>query len=380
MSFFSKKREKKKKGVLREWWDAIVFAVIAATLIRWAFFEAYTIPSASMEKSLLVGDFLFVSKVHYGPRTPQTPLQVPLTHQTIWGTDIPSYLDWIQLPQYRLPGISEVKRGDVVVFNTPDPTNTYGDHPADLKLNYIKRCVGIAGDTLQIIDQLVHINGEAGEQPEDLQVRYQIESTQRFSNMFMDDNNLYTYFTSPNNTYAYQQYLTPRVSNDGKYIYQVSVTEDQAAQLAKYDFITAVEKVDLASNPLSKSGIFANSTGYHDWSIDNFGPLYIPKKGDKIELTEATIPLYRTIIEQYEGNSGVMFNNGKLFQGGEELTEYTFKQNYYFMMGDNRHNSEDSRYWGFVPEDRIIGKAMMIWMSKGNIDGIRWDRLFDLVD
>jgi len=173
--FFSKKdqAEKKKKGPVREWVDAITFAVVAATLIRWAFMEAFTIPTSSMENSLLVGDFLFVSKINYGPRTPKTPLQIPLTHQKIWGTEIPSYLEWIQLPQYRLPGFDDVERNDVVVFNYPKE-----DHPVDLKTHYIKRCVAIPGDELEIRNNQVYINGELGENPERMQFRYYLFTKQ----------------------------------------------------------------------------------------------------------------------------------------------------------------------------------------------------------
>ncbi|MEH0154864.1 signal peptidase I [Limibacter armeniacum] len=387
MSLLKKKTEdkeqgKKKKGALREWWDAILFAVIAATIIRWALFEAFTIPTASMEKTLMVGDFLFVSKIHYGPRTPKTPLQVPLTHQTIWGTDIPSYLDWIQLPQYRLPGISEVKRGDVVVFNTPDPYNNWDQdrHPSDLKLNYIKRCVGVAGDSLEVRHHQVFINGQASETPEDSQVGYEITMSQVPSQRFLKEYGLYEYQSGINGGRDIVDYsLSPVRSGNGTQTYVVPISKEVAEKIEQFDFVTEVKPVEYPKGENNYNSAIYPRTDKLDWSVDNFGPIYIPKKGDTIELNEKNTLLYQIPIQRYEGNKNVEVKDGKIFIDGNQINAYTFKQNYYFMMGDNRHNSEDSRYWGFVPEDHIIGKALMIWMSMGP-EGIRWDRIFNIID
>lgn len=376
MSLLSRKKsktsQKKKKGALREWWDAIIFAVVAATLIRWAFFEAFTIPTGSMEKSLLIGDFLFVSKIHYGPRTPKTPLQVPLTHQTLWGSDIPSYLDWIQLPQYRLPGFSDVERNDVVVFNTPNPYDHYGDHPSDMELNYIKRCVAVGGDTIEVRNQDVYVNGELQEVPEGSQVPYLLTSTQLLSEKFLRKHNLYDNLDIGGKSIAV--YDLPHEQRGSEHLYIANMTKEIAKDLLKYDFIKSAEP-NIAK---PDARVYPKAKGYN-WSIDNFGPLYIPKEGATIELNEQTIPLYKLAILQYEGNENVEEKEGKIYLNGKQIDSYTFKQNYYFMMGDNRHNSEDSRYWGFVPEDHVIGKAMLVWMSMGG-DGVRWNRIFNIID
>jgi len=294
-----KKKRQKPRSKAREWADAILFAVVAATIIRWLFLEAYTIPTPSMERSLLVGDFLFVSKVHYGARTPATPLQIPLTHQKIWGT---SYLDWIQLPQYRLPGISEVKRNDVVVFNWPVDFS----YPVDLKTNYIKRCVGLPGDTLQIKDMVVYINGEAQPQPAGAQFRYYARTNQIINKRIWEKYRINEHHKVQG---GYLVFTTPAI----------------AKELEQLQFINSVE-------------VIKEQPDYAD-------------RGDSTLVIDGT-----------------------------PYTTYTFKQNYYFMMGDNRHNSLDSRFWGFVPHDHIVGKALFIWMSidpqESLFRKIRWNRLF----
>ncbi len=339
-----------------------MFAVVAASLIRWATFEAYTIPTPSMEKSLLVGDFLFVSKLHYGPRTPITPLQVPLTHQTIWGTNIPSYSDAIQLQSYRLPGFSSVKNGDVVVFNFPPEE----EHPADLRTNYIKRCIGIAGDSIAIRDLQVFINGKPFETPEMAQYKYYITTDQRLSEKFFLDRNIRV-----QDVYAW---------DNG---YYVDASPEMAAQIKALPF---VKDVALFKDEPGKeeADVFPHVPSRYKWNKDNFGPLYIPKKGATVAITPETLPFYEKVITVYEHNENTEVRDGKLFINGQEATQYTFKQNYYFMMGDNRHNSLDSRYWGYVPEDHIVGKAVLIWMSTneygGFLDRIRWSRLFKTID
>ena len=362
---FWKKKETNppvKKGFFREWGDAILFAVIAATLIRWATFEAYTIPTPSMESSLLVGDYLFVSKLHYGPRTPITPLQVPLTHQTIWGTNIPSYSDLIQLKQYRLPGFSHVKNNDVVVFNVPFEDQ----HPADLRTNYIKRCVGIAGDILEVRNMQVYVNNTSLENPKGMQNRYLLET----SNILDAD-----FFRNLNISLAGVQQI-----NGG---YVVDCTPEQAKQFESMDFIKTVH-TDIDVPGRADPEVYPHAPSVLKWNRDNYGPIMIPKEGQTVKLTPQTTPIYETVIRKYESNKNVTYENGIVSIDGKPITEYTFKQNYYFMMGDNRHNSADSRYWGFVPEDHVVGKAVLVWMSmdpNGGVGGkIRWNRLFNLID
>ncbi|WP_242918299.1 signal peptidase I [Pontibacter liquoris] len=356
------KTPKKKKSFAREWGDAILFAVIAASLIRWATFEAYTIPTPSMEKSLLVGDFLFVSKLHYGPRTPITPLQIPLTHQTIWGTNIPAYSDAIQLKPHRLPGFSEVKRFDVVVFNYPPEEQ----HPADLRTNYIKRAIGLPGDSLQIKDMQVYINGKAIENPAKMQYKYLLIPTTQLGQKFFQDRNI--------NLNDIQPY-------EGGYV--VDATPELASQMSQLDIIKEV--ILLKQLPgKADPAVFPQMPSKYEWNADNYGPIYIPKEGVTVAITPASLPFYQKVILDYEHNDNAKVENGKLYIDGKETNKYTFKQNYYFMMGDNRHNSEDSRFWGYVPEDHVVGKAVMIWMSV-NPEGdflhkIRWNRLFHIID
>ncbi|AII53026.1 signal peptidase I [Hymenobacter sp. APR13] len=377
----SKPVNARKKGFFREWGDAILFAVVAATLIRWATFEAYTIPTPSMEDSLLVGDYLFVSKLHYGARTPQTPLQIPLTHQTLWGSGIKSYSDAIQLPSYRLPGFSEVKRGDVVVFNVPFESQ----HPADLRTNYIKRCVAVAGDVLEIKDTQVFINGKPMTNPPQSQNRYFLQVPQ-------PNDDLYKAFQD--------QHVTNFNRPDGKPepifgtqepMFMIDATPATADFFRKQPYVKAVVQ-DKAEAGQPEADVFPNNPDYPQstpqplnlWNKDNYGPLQLPKAGQTVQLTPQNTPMYQKIIMRYEHNEGVTMANGVLLQNGQPLKSYTFKQDYYFMMGDNRHDSLDSRYWGFVPADHIVGKAVLIWMSVDPyadfLHKIRWNRLFSTVD
>jgi signal peptidase I len=375
---------KPKKSKVREWWDAILFAVIAATLIRWLIMEPYVIPTPSMENSLLVGDFLFVSKFHYGTRTTSTPLQVPLSHQKIWFTNIPSYLEWIKLPNYRLPGLSSVKNGDIVVFNVPgieennfenpDPS-TWVDPPVDLKTNYVKRCIAIAGDSLLIRNKKIFINNKEMQDPAGLQYSYLLTCTDMLKDRVMEKLEIG------------KEDIKSAGWIDKSYVYNVCLTEDKVNNIKsqKLPYIKS-----LATNVLEETTtVFPHFHSEHqdkyylDWTDENFGPLWIPKKGVTIPINDSTLELYGKTIVKYDLNNNAKIDDGKLYLDDKIVSEYTFKQNYYFMMGDNRTNSLDSRFWGFVPADHIVGKALFIWMSTDKDAGllykIRWQRLFSRI-
>lgn len=350
---------KKKKSPTREWVDALVFAVVAASLIRWLLLEPFTIPTASMEKSLLVGDFLFVSKMHYGTRIPKTPLQVPLTHQKIWGTDIPSYSDAIQLPYYRLPGFSNVERYDVVVFNYP----VEFQYPPDLKTNYIKRAVGIPGDVIEIKSAELFINGESAMKPEEMQFSYDVITSRPLNaDFFME------YGVNPESFLAF---------TDGSG-YLVFATEEVISRLESSPVVTSVNK-RIERADFRDPSIYPANTNYK-WNRDHFGPLKVPSAGETIQLTQENLEKYFLVIEKYEGHDSVVMEDGALMIDGQKVESYTFKQDYYFMMGDNRHDSLDSRFWGFVPEDHIVGKAWFLWLSLDKYESmfnkIRWSRFF----
>lgn len=355
-------KNKQKKSAAREWGDALLFAVVAASLIRWLFLEPFTIPTASMEKSLLVGDFLFVSKMHYGTRIPKTPLQVPLTHQKVWGTDIPSYSDAVQLPYYRLPGFSDVERNDVVVFNYP----VEFQYPPDLKTNYIKRAIGVAGDEIKIENGVLSVNGTPSPTPEEMQFSYDVISNRALNAEFFT-----TYGINPDS------YLT---FSDGSG-YLVFATDLVAERLKTSPVVSQVTKRIQPKG--GESGIFPDGN-LLGWNRDNYGPLKIPEEGWTIPLNSGNVIKYGFTIEHYEGHENVEVKEGQLFIDGLKIEEYTFKQNYYFMMGDNRHDSLDSRYWGFVPEDHIVGKAWFLWLSLDKFESmfskIRWNRFLKKID
>lgn len=367
----ARKKTKAPKSFVREWFNAIVFAVIAATLIRWTTVEAFVIPTPSMENSLLVGDFLFVSKYHYGTRTPRTPLQIPLTHQKIWGTEIPSYLPWIELPSYRLPGTSEVKKGDAVVFNLPpiDPNDGIR-RPIDLKTYYVKRCVGVAGDRFEVKNQSVIVNGVPLSIPKNIKFSYLITAKGQINKRNFNRFDL--------NSDDY--HLLGHTKEDHA-VYKMFLTQEQLNQISKAPYVLSVREDHTKDTP--ESDIFPSAKA-GKWSGDNYGPITIPEKGMTIGIDYATLGLYGDIIRLYEGNKTTDLRQGSLFIDGKEVKAYTFKQNYYFMMGDNRHNSWDSRYWGFVPEDHIVGKGLFIWMSIEEeadlLHKIRWSRIFKKIE
>lgn len=393
-----------KKTRAREWVDAIAFAVILATAIRAIYIEAFTIPTSSMEKSLLVGDFLFVSKVNYGSRIPNTPIFFPFAHHTIWGTEsVKSYSELIQLPYARLPKFQDVKRNEAVVFNFPAGDTVvvqrqnetyyqlirdYGrkriykeydviTRPVDKRENYIKRCVGLPGDKVEIKSADLFINGQAAYQSEGLQFLYYVKFNVNANNqafikkmqeLFEDKDITEAGMTSMQN--VWQMNLTQENYEFMKNLPQVELIEKSIKKLGYYD-----------DGKERKNPIFPN-TDTTSWTEDNFGPIEIPYKGQLVNLTVENLPLYDRIIRDYELNALEVKGN-KIFINGMESNSYEIKMDYYWMMGDNRHNSQDSRFWGFVPEDHIVGKAVFIWMSldpnKSFLNKVRWDRLFSVI-
>ena len=391
-------RPERKKSFVREWTDAIIFAVVAATIIRTFLLEAYTIPTSSMEKSLLVGDYLFVSKITYGPKAPNTPLSFPFVHHTLPGTEsVKSYVEWIKFPYYRFPGFKSVSHNDAVVFNYPagDTVSTrfqsnvsyytlvdeygrkrvwtdkrnFGDivvRPVDKRENYVKRCIGLPGDTLSIVERQVYLNSSKAENPENLQYQYTVTTNGSSINSKVLDKLDIT--------------ETFRGNMPGQFIFVL--TEYAKNELKKLPIVKSIEVFNDEPG-LWKPEIFPYDAAYK-WNRDNFGPLYIPKKDVAINLTIKNLPMYKRLIVTYEGND-LEVVNGKIKINGEETTTYTPKLNYYWMMGENRHNSADSRYWGFVPEDHIVGRPEFVWLSldknKSIFNGkIRWNRLFSVVD
>jgi len=370
-SFKAKKSTKEKGGQYksaqkqnrgsREWLDAIIFAIIAATLIRMFLIEAFTIPTPSMEKSLLVGDYLFVSKISYGPKTPNTPLSFPFAHHTLpFSENTKSYLEWIKLPYYRLPGFSRIKNNDIVVFNYP----MEDFRPVDKRENYIKRCVAIPGDTLQVINKKLFINSNEAEMPEKMQFTYDVK----------------TDGSSFNPKVLKKLHITGgrRISNRGDY--QFPLTSKAAEKIKKFVNIRKV-KVNCDPKEFYADYIFPSDPIFQ-FNRDNFGPIVIPQKGNTINLTIKNLPIYKRLISIYEDND-LEVKGDKIYINGQEVTTYTFGMDYYFMMGDNRDESSDSRFWGFVPEDHIVGKAVLIWFSTDK-DGtwfnkIRWNRLFTFI-
>jgi signal peptidase I len=378
-----------KKSATREWVDAVVFAVVAATLIRMFFIEAYTIPTGSMEKSLLVGDFLFVSKVNYGPRLPMTPVAFPFAHHTMPVTGTKAYWDGIQWKYRRLPGLNAIRRGDVVVFNYPEgdtviletqesqsyyqavqmygrsvvrsnPGTTIVSRPVDKRENYIKRCQAIPGDTLRLINGQVYVNGKAAENSPTSQTEYIVQSDGTdFNPETLADLGI-SYSRSTDNYYSF------------------TMTQEQSREIAKWANVKSVDKYIPVPPGVYDPSVFPHDKHFK-WNQDNFGPVIVPKAGWTVKLDSTTLPLYRRAIEVYEGNT-FQVKGADIFINGSKADRYTFKMDYYWMMGDNRHNSLDSRFWGFVPVDHIVGKALFVWMSwdstASGFSKIRWNRIF----
>jgi len=365
----------KKKSKSREWADAIVFAVIAATLIRTFFIEAYTIPTPSMERSLLVGDFLFVSKLNYGPRIPMTPIAFPFAHHTMPLINTKAYWDGWELGYHRLPGFGEVKKGDVVVFNYPMDADTPYFRPVDKRENYIKRCQGTPGDTLSVVNAQVFINGKAAPNPPEGQIDYTYTTKGMDLNpQIKQDLHISQYDpSSPNIT------MTADVFNIVKKYPSVQSIAPNIRKPGEPDQVYPTNY----NHPVGPPNLMLPGKQHdYKWNVDNYGPIIIPKKGWTVKLDSVTYPIYMRCIGVYENNK-IQIIGKDILINGKKADSYTFKMNYYWMMGDNRHDSDDSRFWGFVPEDHIVGKALFIWLSMDDdasfFSKIRWSRLFRVI-
>ncbi len=364
-----------KKGPVREWVDAIVFAVVAATIIRTFLVEAYTIPTSSMEKSLLVGDFLFVSKISYGPKLPNTPIAFPFVHHTLpLTTTVKSYVDWISLPYYRFPGFGKVERYDAVVFNYPagdtlsdkfqsnrsyysliqqygrqrvwSDTRNFGNiiaRPVDKRENYIKRCVGLPGDSILIKEAELYVNGQKAFVPGGIQFKYLVKTN-----------------GSPINQRILDKYNITEGMRAGAGDLILWTSPDIVKEISALSNVVSVTKM-IEPAGARDSEVFPYSPDY-EWNIDNFGPLIVPKKGVTVSLNPKSLPLYARIITAYENNT-LRVDGNTIYINNKAAESYTFQMDYYWMMGDNRHNSADSRIWGFVPNDHVVGKAVFVWLS-----------------
>ncbi len=349
---------KPKKSKTREWVDAILFAVIASTIIRGLLFSAYAIPSGSMEGTQLTGDYLFVSKISYGPRLAFTPISIPFTEPKVYG--VKTYWDILQLPYWRLPGFTDVKKGDIVVFNKPEEADPSYNLPVDERTALIKRCQATPGDVLTIVNGQVYINGKAATNAEKQQTSYTVVTDGTDINpQIIHDFNI-TIMNQPlQNTY------------------EMIIPSEHVSAMKSYSNIKSITPV------IEKAGAYNAEIFPHNekfkWNEDNFGPLVLPKRGMTIPLNDSTIILYRRAIELYENNK-IVINGKEIWINGKKADSYTFKMNYYWMMGDNRHNSLDCRFWGYVPEDHIVGKAIVTIMSIDSSESlfskIRWSRIF----
>ena len=375
-------RDLKPRSEIGEWVSSILFAVIAATIVHTYFMQPFTIPTSSLEKTLLVGDFLLVSKFHYGARIPKTAVAFPMVHDTIPVINTKSYLNDPQIPYLRFPGFEDIERNDIVVFNWPvDTVNAfqqYGDgkyyeKPIDKKSNYVKRAVGVPGDSLSVKNGLVYINGEQLQLPE--RAKPQFTYTGVTKGQPFNPQTLYKVYDITDG-FGYNP-----ATNEFTF---VAITEETFERLKNHPNVASIKR---AADTLSKSSrLFPNDRAR--WNNDNFGPIYIPKKGVTVDITPESMPFYKEIIETYEGseyglNHKLSLNGTQVLLNGSPISEYTFHQNYYWMMGDNRNNSEDSRTWGYVPENHVVGKPVFIWLSwdsnASGFDKIRWERVFTTV-
>ncbi len=387
-----------KKNVWLEWLDAIVFALIVSSFIKVFFFESYVIPTSSMERSLMIGDYLFVNKYKFGPRVPETPIAFPLVHNRMPVIGGESYLSSVRNPYRRLKGIREVQRDDKVVFSFPNgdtvlsqmpevdyyyyvrmygreyTQRTYGPiivRPDDRKDNYVKRCVAIAGDSLEVVNGKVFVNGIAQKNYPGIQNSYTVYTNgTKINPKLIEEMGLNPDEILYDNTLPGYSYL-PLNEDEVEKIKTLGNVQDVRQNVDVYP-------PDFPDSPLM---IFPFSENFK-WTKDNYGPIWIPKAGATVDLTLENLPLYQRVITSYE-HKKLDVKDGKIFIDGKEALKYTFEMNYYFMMGDNRHNSLDSRYWGFVPESHIVGTPSIIWFSKTNYQpfpkNIRWNRIFKFV-
>lgn len=352
----------KKLGLhIKEWAKAFFWAFLVAWIIRTFLIQGAFIPTQSMEKTLFPGDFVLISKLSYGPRLPITPLAIPFMHQHMPFTlDVPSYLDWIEFPYYRFPGLNEPQHGDVMVFNYPRED----DRPVDKRTYYVKRIIGLPGDTIEIIDKQVHVNGIIESMSPALQHLHRIRATEQLPQEWLDSLSISEGGLVSN-------------LND----YEFPLTDSLAHYLSKQTRISNINlKIEKADN--FHPHIFPYNAHYK-WNTDQYGPIITPQKGNTVVLNDTTIHLYQRIIESYE-NHLLETAGGKIYIDGIETNSYTFKMNYFFVMGDNRDNSADSRYWGFVPENHVVGKVVITFFSydifKPVKDKIRWSRIFKKVN
>lgn len=354
---------KKNKSSFREWIEAVLLAIVIVAFVRIFIFELFAVSSTSMEKSLLSGDFIFVSQLHYGPRMPITPLSFPFSHQTLpFLENGKSYWDLFQLPYLRIPGFSDIKHNDIVVFNYP----LEAEHPVDQKTYFVKRCIALPGDLLRIDRKKVLLDSIELENPENLQFNYHVKTDSTLLNPML----LYELGINEGG----------KISNRGDW--QLTMTAKAMERLKQEKNVHEIIETSEQEGRFSEY-IFPNNENFR-WNIDNYGPLLIPRAGDSVNITMKNIALYEKIISFYEDND-LDINDSAILINGKEAAFYTFKMNYYFMVGDNRHNSADSRFWGFVPENHIVGKAVMVLFSidknaSGYLSKIRWRRIFKSVD
>ena len=371
-------------GTARSWVDSIIFAIVAAHLIRMFLIEAYKIPTSSMEPTLQIGDYMFVSKMHYGSRIPITPLSLPLIHHTIPMTKWRAYSELIKLDYIRLPGFQKIKRNDIAVFNVPFENNmksemslryypelNYDSRPVDKREHYIKRIVGMPGDSLEVRNNQLFINGAEAENPENLQFHYVARLNE---NPTMEQ-------WREMGVRAYNNYFngSTNPSPVGTNAVQIDTQPETFESLKNEPVIDTIVAADYTNSRTKFFAEFPGSGKEKGWTIQDYGPIQIPKKGETITLTPENIDIYDEVISVHEGNELTINEEGTFIINGEQTNQYTFQLNYYWMMGDNRHSSLDSRSWGFVPEDHIVGKPLFIFFSsqggEGNT-GIRWNRMF----
>lgn len=376
---YNENRSTKPPSKVGEWISSITFAIVAATMVHTYVMQPFTIPTSSLEKSLLIGDFLFVSKFHYGAKTPISPISLPMVHDSIPLTGLRSYVKGIELPYFRLPGIQKVKRNEIVVFNWPsdslalmwgDRSGKFTYKPIDKKTNYVKRCVGIAGDSLEIKNGYIYINGERTVLPDRAkpQFYYHVETNQPFSY----DEIVHKYNVNPTEA---------SIKNQERTQYLINLDREHALLMKKDSKVISIKR-NIEPKGNYDPSVFPHNPQYA-WNQDNFGPIYIPAKGDTVDLNDESLLFYKRIITEYEQNN-FEIKNGKYYINGKESTNYTFNQDYYWMMGDNRQGSLDARFWGYTPFDHVVGKPVFIWMSLDQNEEalnkkIRWERLFTTV-